>query len=185
MSHNSGKLLILAMLLVGLLAAGTSWWFRYSATHRAAKFWGPQAARLIRESPKVELLQLELGGGGHSVSGTLRLADEASNVLAARDVSTARGMTHLRTALLENRSFDSFRKPADQAPKWRWALRFHDHSSATILFNEDCTATTAYPSEASRNHPSDGVIASCEPIAAGLREVFAEWAESDIGAAGK
>ena len=44
-SGISGKLLIIGILTVAFLAAGTSWWFRYSATHRAATFWGPAAAR--------------------------------------------------------------------------------------------------------------------------------------------
>ena len=44
----SGKLIILGILAVALLAAGISWVFRYNATHHAAGFWGSKAARLIR-----------------------------------------------------------------------------------------------------------------------------------------
>ena len=41
----SGKLLIIGILTVAFVAAGTSWWFRYSATHRVAAFWGPARCR--------------------------------------------------------------------------------------------------------------------------------------------
>jgi hypothetical protein len=48
--RNSGKLLIFGILTVAVLLAGASWWFRYIATHRAARFWGPEAVRLIRDA---------------------------------------------------------------------------------------------------------------------------------------
>ena len=49
----SGKLLILGILTLAALLAGAGWWFRYKATHQAARFWGPQAVRLIRDAPRV------------------------------------------------------------------------------------------------------------------------------------
>ncbi|MCI0492285.1 MAG: hypothetical protein L0Z07_05050 [Planctomycetes bacterium] len=159
---NSGKLLILAMVVVGLLAAGASWWFRYSATHQAARFWGPEAVRLIRDAPRVELVRLPPNGGA---------GDRQAAAALRRDVSAAPGMTHLRNALLEDRSFLWPPEQRNQDPVWRWAIRFHQTgtaASATLLFTDDCCQTNL----------SDGDhrgVASCEPIAAGLHQVFAGW----------
>src|SRR4051812_21733385 len=54
-STASGKLLIVGILAVSIAAAAMSWWFRYNATHRAATFWGPGLAVLIRDAPQVTL----------------------------------------------------------------------------------------------------------------------------------
>ena len=59
--RNSGKLLIVAIFLVAFAAAGASWWFRYSATHRTVEFWGPQAAVLLRDAPHVVLRSYDHG----------------------------------------------------------------------------------------------------------------------------
>jgi hypothetical protein len=149
-SNTSGKLVILAILAVAVVAAGTSWWFRYKATRRAAEFWGAEGSQLIRDAPVVLL-----GRRGQTA-----------------DISQARGLTHLRNALLEDRSFNwdstTFGKMDND---WAWALTFHDAASNKTLtiavFNDfRCIA----PFEM-----NEGVRPiSCEPIAAGLREMFAE-----------
>jgi hypothetical protein len=53
--YYSGKLVIIGILAVAVASAAASWWFRYAATHRAAQYWGPETARLIRDAPTVEL----------------------------------------------------------------------------------------------------------------------------------
>jgi hypothetical protein len=155
--YNSGKLLILAMLAAGVLAAASSWLFRFGATHEAAQYWGPEAVRLIRDAPNVELVELDP-------------AAESFQVAARRNISAAPGMTHLRHALLEDRSFHSFDVPLVTPPAWHWAIEFRDgDDSAALLFSEDCAATTL---DGAATRP----VASAAPIAAGLREVFAEFA---------
>src|SRR5437762_2962231 len=126
----SGKLLILAMLLVALMAASASWWFRYSATHHTAQFWGPEAARLIRDAPKVTLRSYDPAVG----------ADADSSNSSARDISNARGLIHLRNALLEDSSYDwSAKTPTE--PSWNSSLVFEASAGAepraVILFSPD------------------------------------------------
>jgi len=154
---NSGKLLIGAILSVALLAAGFSWWFRFQATHRTAQFWGPAAARLIREAPGVEALEID---------GSLQ------HITNQRDVSKAKGMTHLRYALLEDRSFqwpgDDGAELEEGAMEWRFALRFRNDPQAEpliLLFSEDFLWVAT-------GSPLD--VLSCEPIAPGLGLIFGE-----------
>jgi hypothetical protein len=151
--HCSGKLVILGILAVALASAAASWWFRYAATHRAAEFWGPQSARLIRDAPRVSLMRLFL-----------------STAPKTRDISNAPGITHLRNALLEDRSFE-WGQPIDAAPKGGgWKLAFSDPASGerfTIRFTSDCRGAVGEDGPMRR-------VVSTEPISKGLCEVFGE-----------
>jgi hypothetical protein len=173
MSTISGKLVIITVVILAVAASGISWWFRYSSTYRAAEFWGPEAAQLIRDAPIIELCRLrwrtkpalpDMSYLGY------RLAD-------CHDISAMPGHTHLRHALLEDRSFIW---PPDATSKdWKWVLRFRNRNQskeARLFLTSDWKLVAA-----------DGDKAlSCEPIADGLREMFAgltEMPAQDVKAA--
>jgi hypothetical protein len=172
----SGKLVILSIVAVAVAAAGTSWWFRYNATRRAAEFWGPDVVRLIRDAPSIELLKLAPADESPA-SNTLTIHDEQYRLVTRIDASFWPGMTHLRNALLEDRSFKGYNVQLESWPnKWRWALIFRDGQNlTTVLFSDDCKNTTL-----SEGH---GQTARCDPIAAGLREMFAELSSQQPAAA--
>lgn len=150
-SGNSGKLFIVGVFVVALATAGASWWFRYSATHRALQFWGPTAARLIRDAPRV----------------TLRSED--ANTLP-RDISTAHGLTHLRTALLEDRSYD-WSAAGPPNTNWSNSLVFEETEGAeprvVILLSPDFN----WAANGSAADPAGHAI-STSPIAKGLETFF-------------
>jgi hypothetical protein len=149
----SGKYVILAVLAVAITGAAASWFFRYNATHRAAEFWGSQPARLIRDAPRVALIRWFVASPPKT-----------------RDISKAPGMTHLRNALLEDRSFN-WDEPVDAAPKaGGWKLTFSDPSRGeqfTIRFTTDCRGAVDDLNPMRR-------LISTEPISRGLCEVFDE-----------
>ena len=173
--NASGKLVIIGIVIVALAAAGTSWWFRYNATHRAVRFWGPEAAVLIRDAPKVTLFRMPS-------AEIVRLAeDDAARARfddSAYDITKARGLVHLRNALLDDRSFIWPRSgepwPNPVSDIGHWYLSFHDpQSSNTVLmmFSKDCRqAARLKLGFAAYNLTS----ISTEPIAAGLAEMFGE-----------
>ena len=169
-SEISGKVVIIGVLVVAIAGAAASWIFRYNATHEAAAFWGADPARIIRDAPAIELLKLAPGTTSDSPvkEKEIELLGERYAIAARIDVSSAHGMTHLRNALLEDRSFDSFNLVFEPAPhRWRWALCFRDgQQSATILFLENCIAACLADS---------GKAANCQPIADGLTTMFAEF----------
>ena len=177
--RSSGKLLILAMVAVGLAAAGASWWFRYTATHQAAAFWGPEAARLIRDAHKIVLCRVAANDKDtdSSADEILLPDDTARRVVDRRDVSAAPGITHLRNALLEDRSF---RWPATSAISpvhWQWCLVFHDTSVDQVVyvwFSPDLNLATH-----SLAAPDSPHVVSCEPITGGLAEFFADQFSTD------
>ena len=164
----SGKLVILTILAVAIPGAGASWWFRYSATHHAAKFWGPAAVRLIRDAPQVELLELAPSTSAEAGQNEVKLHGEIYSSALRRDASAAPGLTHLRNALLSDRSYDGFNVAIEAGPqRWRWALTFQQGQKyATLLFVDGCDIVCLEGNGA----------AACRPIAKGLSEVFAEIA---------
>jgi hypothetical protein len=158
-SAVSGKLVIISILFVAFAAAGVSWGFRFYATHRAAGFWGPQTARLIRNSPTIKLSRIDRGPGM-----TIKTSIN-------RDVSNAPGITHLRNALLEDKSFDWSRSNEAPVVEAAWRLQFIGDSPnevADVYF----TADLNYTFHPVAGHQIRGV--SCVPISAGLLELFTE-----------
>jgi hypothetical protein len=175
--QNSGKLLILAMMLVALVAASASWWFRYAATHQAAQFWGPEAAQLIRDAPNVELLVLLPADKAQlvprSAAPEIAVGPKVWTITARRDISSAPGLTHLRNALLEDRSFDWGATESTGSEVWTMALRFSHTDSADsllILFVDDFGRAL----KLGRDREPDRMI-STQPIAAGLAETINDW----------
>jgi hypothetical protein len=153
----SGKLVIVAILTIAFAAAGASWWFRYSATNQAARYWGPEGSQLIRDAQEVFLQ---------------RIPPEARPV----DISRARGITHLRNALLEDRSFNWASKTIGETEP-EWVLIFRDSETGKFMhigIADDCRVITGYTLDINRVQMTQPI--SCEPIASGLREMFAELA---------
>jgi hypothetical protein len=121
------------MCALAAVAAAIGWWSRYLATHQAAEFWGPETAALLRGPSQVELIELAARAPSKEepVETTTWLAGQP--VVARHDITTAQGLTHLRSALVEDRNFEWDRSAPGNDPDWVWALRFHTHDHATIL----------------------------------------------------
>jgi hypothetical protein len=170
LKNVSGKLVIITIVAVALAAAGTSWWFRYSATHRAAEFWGPKEARLIRDAPVVQFWVHEPPGNLKTVVEALISTDAVVDPATVRDIDKARGLVHLRNALLDDRSFNWPPTPPKPGVRWGWVLSFRndaENEGTVILLSSDCKQI------ASLDRPD--LVLSSEPIAVGLSEMIAEF----------
>ncbi len=169
----SGKLVILSILSVALLAAGMSWWFRFHATHRAAEFWGPEATLLIRDATVVELIERPQAEAKADNDPPSEAGQGGARpiLIERRNISDARGLIHFRNALLEDRSYDwPSRVAVPDAPQ-KWGVRFvHDTiPPLTVWFSPDWKLATR---EERSGRPA-AVIFS-EPISHGLTEYFNE-----------
>lgn len=180
----SGKWVILGILALALAAAGGSWVFRYNATHRAVEFWGPQGAQLIRDAPTVLLQRLD---DDIKLTPTPQLRDKAAlfdsmaSAPPPMDISAAHGLVHFRNALLEDRSYRWPEAAVGPDDHWRWAMTFQskDDRKLTLIFSSDLhNVTKDCP-------PVEGLRQlSCEPIARGLEEMFAEFTATGTGSPG-
>jgi hypothetical protein len=118
-----GGRLVLGMLVVGLLLALFAVWFQWRQTRRCLDFYGPLAARHIQSAPRVELWELD----GRPDAPRRRI-----------DITSARGLVHLRRGLVEDANFiwPAFRWSATAdatagGPAWDVALAFFESDAAT------------------------------------------------------
>ena len=169
----SGKLVVSSILFIAVLAAGASWWFRYNATNRAAEFWGPLASRLIRDAPIIELYRFEPSHrNSQEFDQLVQFLDAPTN---GRDISTMQGLTHLRNALLEDRSYEWPPDPRQPNDEWRWVLVFRDkpgQPTAALAFSRDWKLVTHCQN-------ARGQVLSCEPISRGLNTMFRDPARKN------
>lgn len=142
MRKHQGKIIILAVLGVCAGLSGYAVYYQYQASDAALAFWGRDAALLIGRSPDAELLLVtpaRTAKGEKIETGGDELTVVATVPAAADGKSLARGLTHLRHALLMDSSFD-FSEPADNADaaRWRYAVRFSNpDGELTVVFDAE------------------------------------------------
>lgn len=159
-SNYSGKLLIAGIFLMALAGGLGSVIYRYIETREALALWGPEAAQAIAKPEKVEALLLE----PTTAEPDLRGGDQLLKIVKTRDVTTARGFTNARNALVLDRSFDF--APAPCTPAWAYALRFtRKNQRTTILISLDCPRVLLHGTDRS---------AGIGPIVGGLRKLLEE-----------
>lgn len=117
-SPTRGRSLVAGLLLLGLAAAATGIAYQRMQTRRCLDFYSPDLARLVASAPRVELVRVRPG----VAAGRLAAA-------STQDISTAKGLVHLRRGLVEDANFDwgrpvgAGRLPAEA---WDVALVFSD-----------------------------------------------------------
>jgi hypothetical protein len=155
---NRGKLVIVSMLGVAVIAAGFSVWYHYRNQQRALKFWGPTTAMLIAEAPHAQAIALGESSGGTSADdggGQATAAPQAADtpreppasidfggsswkVLHSKNVIPARGISNVRRALVLDMTYDWKSPPPLDDPQWQYALEFNNGRYwATVLFDFD------------------------------------------------
>lgn len=93
-----GSILVLGLIGIGVVAAGIGIWFQWQQTRHCLAFYGVDTAGRISRAPRVELWQLKSPtASGH----TGRLI-----AVHRLDVTTAKGLVHLRRGLVEDANFD-------------------------------------------------------------------------------
>lgn len=105
-----GKLAVLAIFALALCMASFAWWWNYSHAQRTLKFYGAEAATLIRTAPKVELL---------TATGEI-------------DISKAPGLINARTSLLADASYQ-WHEPAAVAIDPEASVRFSNHGKTAVV----------------------------------------------------
>lgn len=128
-----GRAIVVGLVLLGLAAAATGIAYQRWQTRRCLDFYGPAAARLVASAPRVELLTLAPSGESGRLVAT-----------SVRDISTAKGLVHLRRGLVEDANFGWERSgDGERLPDTAWdhALVFSDPAvpaeRATLVIDLD------------------------------------------------
>lgn len=125
-----GQWVVVALVLLGLAAAGVAWIWNYARSRRALAFWGPQTAVLLRRARTVELVLLERPlSPGQTAAGPLgevALGGQRWQIQTRIDLSRAPGILNARTSLLQDASFLDEPPQTYRGPLPRVLLRFAD-----------------------------------------------------------
>jgi hypothetical protein len=130
-----GKLVIVSMVVVALVAAAFAWWHQYQRGARVLAIWGPEHAGRIRLAGDCELWQLE----PHSADSPRDLGDGLTiggkwwTISRRVSVHGAPGFIHARQALIQDASHDWSTSRPDPPPRWTYALCFRDASGQTVV----------------------------------------------------
>jgi hypothetical protein len=118
-----GGLLVMGLLLLGLTAATVAIAFQRGQTQRCLTFYGAEAAAAVSRAAHVELWQLRVADG---------------RLIAGRreDISSAKGLVHLRRGLVEDANFDWQAASAAETTlppgAWDWAMVFAESPDAAL-----------------------------------------------------
>ena len=164
---QSGSKLVVTLGCLALALGAASWWYRFESAHRATQFWGSEAAALIVVPGQVEALILQPQNGRTEGEKLPQLDDHL--IVSQTDLSDARGLVHLRHALVTDTNY-LWNETAIAPVPWRWALRFQEaDDSVLVLFSADLATLGKLTSDS----PTVDVI-SCQPMAETLQQYFAD-----------
>jgi hypothetical protein len=137
---DRGKLAVLTMFAVALVAATFAWWWNYSRGQKCLAFYGKDAALLIRTAQQVELLELAAAevATGESPVETLEIGSNSYQVVKIFDIGEAKGLIHARTSVVDDTSFRWDTPSGDCQPNIRYAVRFSGDTAATLAFDFGC-----------------------------------------------
>jgi len=137
---DRGKLAVLTMFAVALVAATFAWWWNYSRGQRCLEFYGKDAALSIRTAEQVELLELapDNDSPADQAVNRIQVGDLSYLVHGVTDISQAKGLIHARTSIVDDASFRWEAHPGDCQPRIQYAVRFTGDSRATLAFDFGC-----------------------------------------------
>ena len=132
---SSGQAAVIGMLALAVLAAGFAWLWNFNRGRISLDFYGPQAARLIRTSPQVEILIVggpESADGAQSTSDFIAMHGRQQPVFRRIDISRAPGLLNARTSLLDDASYATESSDVS-AQSFSELVRFSDGKSEVLL----------------------------------------------------
>jgi len=135
---QSGRVVILGMLLLGVAAAATGLWVHYRQGRRSLEYWGVESALFIRDADKVELLELT-ATKDPSQAEHVQLGKSAWTIAACQDVTHAPGILHVRQLLLDDNSIDWEGPVPSCIHEHLHGLRFvQGDRQLTVVFDLEC-----------------------------------------------
>lgn len=145
---SSGKLVVLAMILIAATLAGITVWHHWSKGYASIAYWGAANGENIRYAPVVQL----------------KTDGETFNI------SKARGLVHFRQALIEDASFTQLISMEEIQPQWTHEVVFSwpEKSESTIVQFDLDKGLLALPEE------SRLLVAKPDPTRSGLAAFFSD-----------
>ncbi|MCA9245759.1 MAG: hypothetical protein KDA42_01560 [Planctomycetales bacterium] len=130
-----GRIVILGMCLVALLAAIYAQWHLYFDSRRALEYYGPDASTLILRSSSVELFYLEPATEETKAARVpeLNVLEQEFAIVKVLNIANAPGAIHARSALLSDANYDWRPTKENGLDAWQYALQFREAKSTAIV----------------------------------------------------
>lgn len=184
---TTGKVTVVAILGVAVALGLFNFVYQQRRTARSVAYWGPaHRALIVGEQVEVLLLEEASTPASEPADGEVLEIDQRQYRVAERkDGSGARGLLHVRRALLDDGTYHWEQPQPEQPPVFRYAIRFESERqnpqgqgspAAVVLFNRDGTwiqsADSSHPLAVRNNDQG------LPPFAAFLAEQFVEERDS-------
>ncbi len=149
-SLGAGKVAVLTMVGVAILAASFAWWWNFNRGRKSLEFYGPQAATLIRTAPRVEILR-------PAAEGDI-------------DISQAPGLINARASLLSDASYDWSTAGAPQESPL-FSVRFSRRDKSVVI-------TFDFENRTITNSATPRIVTLKPKTADGWRAYLGRWTEA-------
>ena len=161
----SGKVVILGIFGVALAGAVATIWFQYNARKRSREFWGPENALVIGRAATVELCRLQARATKEADDPKqISIGGTRFDLSETKDISKAKGLVHVRDALIRDSAFDWDRQRGECQADWQYVFRFSgDDGTVQVALDTHCQRLKLLP---------DGKDVSVSPMYRGLKELI-------------
>jgi hypothetical protein len=190
----SGKVVILGVFGFSVAAAFVSWIYYARLQERPLALWGSPAAELILRAPTARAYRLAVAPdavepkttepttiGPDGAHRQFVIDGQRYMATAERDVSQARGFSHIRQGLVHDRSFAWDEPPGDQPPDWEYAIEFDEAGRTAVVAFADHAVRAALVDgdQAGSNSTSPARTVSTRPVAGAIDAFLAEQFPSE------
>lgn len=177
---TTGKMAVVAILGVAVALGLMNLAYQQRRTARSVEYWGA-AHRALIVGEQVDVLLLQEATAAPADGELLQVGPRQYRVAQRKDGTGVRGLLHVRRALLDDGAYRWEQSPPQQAPVYRYAIRFASDEAeqtpqagpaAVVLFNRDGSWIQGQdcPHPLAVRNNEQGV----PPFAAFLAEQFAE-----------
>ncbi|MBL8829945.1 MAG: hypothetical protein JNM18_23400 [Planctomycetaceae bacterium] len=149
-SAKPAMIVVFALAVIGALGG---WFYSAGLQRRPIQFWGSDRAALILQAPIVESLTLTPAGTAAEEGKfeSLQIGEQSWVVTNVKDISRFKGLKNVRSALINDYSFDWNAKVDVAVTQWTHGLRFRDESrQITTIFDPERAA--AFSPQTSQTH---------------------------------
>ena len=130
---TQGKLAIVVIFGVAIFMSVYAWWHNIHTGDQVIEFFGIETATRLRHADKIELFII--AEKAETTDATLDTSIGRVPVKSVQDISSARGLIHMRHIFIQDHTYEWDKSVPEIAPDWAFALRFTDAvGQSTLVF---------------------------------------------------
>ena len=130
---TQGKLAIVVIFGVAIFMSVYAWWHNIHTGDQVIDFFGIETATRLRHADKIELFII--AEKAEATDATLGASIGNIPVKSVQDISSARGLIHMRHIFIQDHTYEWDKNVPEIIPDWAFALRFTDSvGQSTLVF---------------------------------------------------